>query len=311
MSTNAERPCVACGSQVGVAHPGQTQSRIARCSVCGLGWLLDPPEGDELASLYSTGFYEPGPTRGACLIEAGHSFNNTIRMRELRGLTIGRLLDVGSGRGRFLGAAKAAGWDVVGLEFEPGMAETSSRRFGVEVVVGDAVSADVRGPFDVITMWHVLEHLPDPRAALDRAADLLRPGGTLIVSVPNNDSLQARLGGDEWLHLDIPRHIYHFNPFSLSRLVERAGLHVDRIGHFYPEMEVLGVVQTTLNRLGIEPDLLYRFVKRDRTVTLRRDVLLSVLLAAGTMPIALSWSVLAPLLRTGASIQLAAQRPAR
>ena len=110
---------------------------------------------------------------------------------------------------------RRAGWDVVGIEFEPSLAEASSRRYGVPVVVGDAVSADVRGPFDVITMWHVLEHLPDPGSALARAAGLLRPGGTLIVSVPNNDSLQARLGGDDWLHLDIPRHIYHFTPGSL------------------------------------------------------------------------------------------------
>ena len=60
-----------------------------------------------------------------------------------------------------------------------------------------------------------------------------------MVSVPNNDSLQARLGGEDWLHLDIPRHIYHFAPGSLTRLVEQAGLRVERIGHFYPEMEVL------------------------------------------------------------------------
>ena len=243
-------------------------------------------------------------------MELGHDLNNAIRMRQLRGLPIGRLLDVGSGRGRFLGAAKAVGWAVVGIELEPGMAEATSRRFGVEVVVGDAISPSVRGSFDVITMWHVLEHLPDPRAALDRAAGLLRPGGTLIVSVPNNDSLQARLGGDAWLHLDIPRHIYHFNPGSLSRLVEHAGLKVERIGHFYPEMEVLGVIQTILNRLGVEPDLLYRFAKRDQTVRWRPGVLLSVAVAAATLPLALSWAILAPLLRTGASIQLVARRPA-
>jgi SAM-dependent methyltransferase len=301
--------CVACGAATSSRGARALGSHsVATCAHCGLAWLLDPPAGDELAALYSTGFYEPGPARLASLVEAGHIFNNTIRMRELRGLKVGRLLDIGSGRGRFLGAAKAAGWDVVGIEFEPGMAEASSRRFGVEVVVGDAVGADVRGPFDVITMWHVLEHLPDPRAAVDRAAGLLRPDGTLIVSVPNNDSLQARLGGDDWLHLDIPRHIYHFNPRSLTRLVERAGLHVDRIGHFYPEMEILGVIQTTLNRLGVEPDLLYRFAKRDRTVMLRRDVLLSVSVATVVMPIALSSAVLAPLLSTGASIQLVAQQ---
>jgi SAM-dependent methyltransferase len=302
--------CTACGGiSVGVKERRHGGYRVATCRDCGLRWLVDPPDESELMVLYSTGFYEPGPARANRLVELGHNFNNAIRLRELHGLPSGRLLDIGSGRGRFLGAAKAAGWDVVGIEFEPGMAETSSRRYGIPVVVGDAVNADVRGPFDVVTMWHVLEHLPDPRSALARVTELLRPGGTLIVSVPNSDSVQARLGGDDWLHLDIPRHLYHFNPRSLERLVERSGLRVDHIGHFYPEMEVLGVVQTVLNRLGIEPDLLYRFAKRDRTVMLRPNVLVSVAVAAATMPMALSWAIVAPLLRTGASIQLVARRP--
>ncbi len=172
----------------------------------------------------------------------------------------------------------------------------SRDRYGVDVVVGDAVTADIEGPFDVVTMWHVLEHLPEPVAALERAAELLAPGGRLIVSVPNNDSWQARLGGDDWLHLDIPRHIYHFTPRSLT-LARGAGRssHVERIGHLYPEMEISGCVQTALNRIGVDPDLLYRFAKRDRTVGLGPDVLVSLALAAALMPVALTSAVLAPL----------------
>lgn len=301
--------CIACGATVEPSDQGALAGHSsASCPRCGLRWLTDPPQGEELAALYSSGFYEPGPARANGLVELGHDFNNTLRLKELRGLRRGRLLDIGSGRGRFLAAAKAAGWDVVGVEFEPGLATTSARRFGVPVIVGDAVSADVPGTFDVVTMWHVLEHVPDPRAALERAASLLRPGGTLIVSVPNNDSVQARLGGDGWLHLDVPRHLWHFTPSSLSRLVSRSGLRVVRIGHFYPEMEAIGVVQTALNRMGVEPDLLYRFAKRDRTVMLRPDVLLSLGVAAAILPVALAWTVLAPLFRSGASMQLVARR---
>jgi SAM-dependent methyltransferase len=304
--------CIACGATIEPSdHHDIAGHPSATCPRCGLRWLTDPPQGEELAALYSSGFYEPGPARANGLVELGHEFNNTIRLRELRGLGHGRLLDIGSGRGRFLAAAKSAGWDVTGIEFEPGLAEMSARRFGVPVVVGDAVSADVDGPFDVVTMWHVLEHLPDPHAALERAAALLRPGGTLIVSVPNNDSLQARLGGDAWLHLDIPRHLWHFTPASLARLVSRSGLRVVRIGHFYPEMEAIGVIQTVLNRMGVEPDLLYRFAKRDRTVMLRPNVIVSLAVAATMLPVALVWTVLAPLFRSGASVQLVATMTGR
>lgn len=281
---------------------------VATCSGCGLTWVTNPPAGEELAQLYSTGFYEPGPARANRIVELGHQVNNTFRMRELRGVRPGRLLDVGSGRGRFLAAAKAAGWSATGIEFEPGLAAMSRDRYGVDVVVGDAVTADVDGPFDVVTMWHVLEHLPEPAASLERAFELLAPGGRLIVSVPNNDSWQARAGGDDWLHLDIPRHIYHFTPGSLSLLVERTGFRVERIGHLYPEMEILGVLQTALNRVGVDPDLLYRFAKRDRSVGLGTDVLLSLALAAVLAPIALASAVVAPALRSGASMQLVAAR---
>jgi SAM-dependent methyltransferase len=302
--------CTVCGAIIGPSdHHAIGGHRSATCPCCGLRWLTDPPQGEELATLYSSGFYEPGPARANGLAELGHEFNNTLRLRELRGLRPGRLLDVGSGRGRFLAAAKAAGWDVVGIELEPSLAEGSASNLGVPVVVGDAVTATVHGPFDVITMWHVLEHLPEPRAALDRAASLLRPGGTLIVSVPNSDSLQARLFRDHWLHLDVPRHVWHFTPDSVSRLVALAGLEVVRIGHFYPEMEAIGVVQSALNRMGVEPDLLYRFAKRDHTVPYGPHVLISIAVAAAMLPVALSWAVLAPILRTGASMQIAARRP--
>ena len=311
MTSHSHHPedCIACGSSSSSEQRIRAGSHLlATCSECSLRWVVNPPVGDELAELYSSGFYEPGPARASRLVEMGHEFNNTFRMRELRGVQPGRLLDIGSGRGRFLSAAKNAGWDVVGVEFERGLAEMSRQRYGVAVVVGDAVSAEVDGPFDAITMWHVLEHLPDPTAALERAARLLAADGRLVVSVPNNDSWQARLGGDDWLHLDLPRHMYHFTPGSLTQLVERAGLRVERVGYLYPEMEILGVMQTALNRVGIDPDLLYRFAKRDRTVGMGPSVLMSLVVAGALLPVAMISSVLAPLLRSGASMQLIATR---
>jgi SAM-dependent methyltransferase len=271
---------------------------------------VDPPTGPELGGLYASGFYHPAPARGGALVRGLHRLNNAIRMRELRGMEVGRLLDVGCGKGRFLGAAKEAGWEVLGVEFAPASAEAARRTYGVEVVVGDFLEVSLEGDFDVVTMWHVLEHLPHPSAALDRAADLLRPGGRIVISVPNIDSLQARFGGEQWFHLDLPRHLFHFSPRSLSAIVERAGLRVVRIGHVYPEMEAIGLIQTTLNRAGLEENLLYRFAKRDPTAPGGIGVYASLALALAAAPVAVAWSGIAPILRTGASIQLVAERPA-
>ena len=230
-----------------------------------------------------------------------------VRIAVLPDIEPGRLLDVGSGKGRFLAAARDAGWDVLGIEFSEGAAASSRARFDVEVVAGDFGTTALAGPFDVITMWHTLEHLPDPRAAVERAVSLLRPGGYLIVSVPNVASVQARLGGDRWIHLDLPRHFFHFTPKALSTLLVRCGLRVERIGHFYPEMEVVGLVQTSLNRAGLEQDVLYRFTKQDRTATSAPQVVASILIGAALVPAAIAWSVVAPTLRTGASIQVVAK----
>ena len=303
-----EAACPACAERdTSIVQFADPPFRLARCSRCGLRWLLDPPVGEELADFYVSGFYGTAAPRGGPLATALHGLNNAIRLRELRDVAPGRLLDVGCGKGRFLAAARDAGWDVVGVEFAPDLA-ASARLQGVEVHAGDFLEVPLDGDFDVITMWHVLEHLPDPAKAIARAVELLRPGGRLVVSVPNIDSLQARVGGEDWLHVDLPRHLFHFNPRSLSTLVRRAGLHVLRIGHFYPEMELIGLVQTTLNRIGIERDLLYRYAKHDADAVRGRQVYLSLALAAGLAPAALVWSGVAPLLRTGASIQLVAYR---
>lgn len=300
--------CVACGQPVGTgAGDSRADPRLGRCERCGLRWLLDPPTGPDLDRLYTSGFYVPAPPRGGALVGTLHRVNNAIRLRELAELDTGRLLDVGCGKGRFLAAARDAGWDAVGIEFAHASAE-AARANGVEVHESDFLEVSMPGDFDAVTMWHVLEHLPDPAAAVARAADLVRPGGRVVISVPNIDSLQARIGGDSWFHLDLPRHLFHFGPGSLTALVERAGLRVVRIGHFYPEMEVVGLIQTMLNRAGLEDGLLYRFAKRDPDAPTGRQMLASLALALAAAPGAVAWSAVAPLLRTGASIQLVAER---
>jgi SAM-dependent methyltransferase len=234
--------------------------------------------------------------------------NNRLRLRELEGLAPGRLLDVGSGKGAFLAAARDAGWDVLGVESAPDAAEAARANFGVDVIVGDFLAMRPLGTFDVVTMWHVLEHVTDPMGALERAAVSLKPGGRLVVSVPNSKSLQAHIGGEDWFHLDLPRHLFHFTPRSLTTLVERAGFRVATIGYFYPQMEIIGLVQTALNRVGIENDLLYRFAKRDPTARFGPEVVASLGLSLAMAPAAFVWAAVAPVLRTGASMQLVAQR---
>jgi SAM-dependent methyltransferase len=136
----------------------------------------------------------------------------------------GRYLDVGCGSGGSLGVARALGWRTVdGIEIDASAAE-KARRFADRLHVGDVASAPFPpASFDLVTAFHVLEHLPDPVADLKRMLSWLAPGGLLVLEVPNAGGLGAGVFGAAWSGLDLPRHLWQFSPATLEALVRRAG----------------------------------------------------------------------------------------
>jgi SAM-dependent methyltransferase len=143
----------------------------------------------------------------------------------------GRYLDVGCGSGGSLGVAQALGWRTAGIEVDTAAAE-KARRFASEIHVGDALTAPFApGRFDVVTAFHVLEHVPDPVAVVRRMLGWLAPGGLAIIEVPNAGGLGAGLFGGAWSGLELPRHLSHFTPESLTRVIEKAGGRVVWLWH--------------------------------------------------------------------------------
>ena len=142
----------------------------------------------------------------------------------------GRLLDVGCATGTDLEAFKAAGWSVSGVEASPYAASMARSRLGCEVRVG--AFEEVALPdesFDVVRFSHSLEHLPSPRKALEKARRLLQPCGLLWIEVPNAASLERRFFGRHWFGWDVPRHLYHFTPETLTRLLIYTGFRPVRV----------------------------------------------------------------------------------
>jgi SAM-dependent methyltransferase len=174
----------------------------------------------------------------------------------------GRVLDVGCGRGRLLAAFRGQGWEVHGSELTEASA-SHPRALGIPVHVGTLDDAPWPvASFDAVVMWHVLEHWPDPAVAVAQAARLLRPGGVFAVGVPNHGSPEARLTGDGWFHLDVPRHLAHLDPGTLGRLLAERGLEVRRWSHVAPEYDAFSFVQSAENALGLPQNLLYRVLRR-------------------------------------------------
>jgi SAM-dependent methyltransferase len=229
---------------------------VARCRVCGFLYQRPRVRDEHLADCYPASYprhQEPSPrvpfkgspvrvraVRHALSLGLGYAgFREPaagaltrLRARRLARrlrwscppwVGHGRLLDVGCGSGAALGVARALGWTVAGIEVD-GEAAAKARRFTDELHVGDLLSAPfAAGRFDVVTAFHVLEHVPDPVRAVRRMLAWLAPGGLLIVEVPNAGGLGAALFGRAWSGLELPRHLSHFTPDTLGRLVARAG----------------------------------------------------------------------------------------
>lgn len=208
---------------------GSETFTLRRCRRCGLIYLNPRPALTEMGEYY--------PSHYACFVHEEHKANWYHRLRYRAfvakrcriaggGQKPGRLLDIGCGDGLFMLGMKERGWEVHGLDISP-VAAQLAREKGLEVFEGELDQAGyAEGSFDLITMWDVLEHLHDPGAHLTQAARLLKPEGSLVVTIPNPHSLDFRLFGLVWTGLDVPRHLYVYTRPALFQLFERAGLEV-------------------------------------------------------------------------------------
>jgi len=166
-----------------------------------------------------------------------------------------RLLDIGCGDGTFLTKAKRHGWEVMGTEMNPEIA----RKAGLDVYKSLDEAAE-RGPFDCITLWHVLEHFTNPLTQLESIGTLLGPEGVLVIAVPDAEGGQARFFGRKWFHLDVPRHLHHFGKHSLELHLSKTGFAVERVWYGEFEYDLFGWSQSALNCLLRDPNVFFEIL---------------------------------------------------
>jgi SAM-dependent methyltransferase len=233
---------------------------LLRCGACGSAVTVGREVSDE-ARLYSGGVYAAPPRLADLALEPLRKVAIAGEIRLLREVPPpARVHEVGAGDGRLVKALVDRGYLATGSD---AFAPVAPGGDGPALGRARAEATLPTDAFDAVVAWHVLEHLADPHRALSAAVGALRTGGRLIASVPNLDSVQARLGGAKWFHEDVPRHAVHFTRRGLLRLLDRAGFKVERIGSFVLDQCLLGIVQTLLNRLTRERNVLFRALKRD------------------------------------------------
>ncbi len=239
--------CLICGSERSARllrasdrlyHTTDSQFSVVRCCDCGLLRLDPQPFPDELGRYYPANYwFAPDQSAAGRLEEAYRRLVLRDHLRfvtqALGGRRSGLLLDVGCGGGLFLGMMRLRGFRVVGLDISREAAAIAWRRHQVPAVCGDLERWPLpAASFAGITMFHVLEHLPDPRSFLNAAHHLLASGGKLIVQVPNAACWQFRLLGPAWNGIADPRHLFNFRDTDLERLVESCGFEVIRRKYF-------------------------------------------------------------------------------
>jgi SAM-dependent methyltransferase len=311
-------PCPVCGCER--ARPrfelAGEEFRVVVCERCGLGRLHPLPGAEVLRSYYPDSYYgEPG-TKFRGVIERLVRLVGSRHIGFLsRWLHPGaRVLDVGCGRGVILGALADRGFEVHGVELSAEAARGADPRAKIRIASRLAEAGFDADSFDEVVIWHVLEHLDDPRATLEEARRILRPGGRLIVAVPNFASAQARWSDAAWFHLDLPRHLYHFPVSALRELVGSCGFEIESEHHFSLRQNPFGWIQSALNRSPALPRnglylLLHRRGVAGHAPFDRRTRLRLWLGFAALAPVALAASLLEALLRSGATVHLVARRP--
>ena len=209
----------------------QEKFQIYSCQNCGVRFTNPRPNKDQLAGYYDSDEYISHTNESSSLVSSLYKIARTFTLRRKRKLIEKlspnkRLLDVGCGTGHFIDYCQQHDWQVSGVE--PNESARTQAADKTKITILQDISEVVDNTYDVITLWHVLEHLPDLEQIMNQLKSLLAPKGILIIAVPNFEAYEATVFKEYWAAYDVPRHLYHFNRKALAHLTKIHGLKIVR-----------------------------------------------------------------------------------
>lgn len=205
---------------------------IQECQSCGFRFTNPRPGPDSIGSYYKSDQYVSHNDSGGGVINTAYRIVRNYTLQSKLDLInklnngSGRLLDVGCGTGAFLERCQQTGWQITGVEPDEDARTVATQKLRI-AIESNLQGFDTNSPFDIITLWHVLEHVSDLKTTVQQLSRLLSKQGTLLVAVPNSDSYDARYYKQFWAAYDVPRHLYHFTPDTIEPLFAQYGLRLN------------------------------------------------------------------------------------
>lgn len=200
---------------------------IQSCNQCGFRMTNPRPDASSIGEYYKSDAYISHNDNGGGLIDTVYKGVRSYTLRSKLALINslakqpGKLLDVGCGTGSFLETCQVAGWTISGMEPDNDARRIASEK--LKTPIAERLTDIPDNKYDVITLWHVLEHVADLESTITRFYQLLNDSGSLLIAVPNSDSHDAKTFGQYWAAYDVPRHLHHFTPTTIKPLFEQRG----------------------------------------------------------------------------------------
>ena len=224
-------PFIACNDNT-VSHE---TFQIVQCVSCSLSFTNPRPADEELAKYYASSTYISHQQRAQSFIDKIYLFVRHFTLRwklkliQNNTLLAGKnLLDFGCGTGEFIRVAKSNGWQTTGVEPSQNARDAALPEVSSDISPSlDAISANTR--FDVITLWHVLEHVPDLNSTIQQLKSRCAEHGTIFIAVPNHSSYDGNHYKENWAGYDVPRHLWHFNRHAMKTLIEKNSMVIQKI----------------------------------------------------------------------------------
>jgi 2-polyprenyl-3-methyl-5-hydroxy-6-metoxy-1,4-benzoquinol methylase len=246
--------CNVCRNQNAKFFMRKNEHDMYKCSGCGLMYVSPIPDS---SAVYNEDYFS-GASKGFGYADYDadkkpmlSAWGKYLDIIEEIIPNKGKLLDVGAATGYFLKVAHERGWSVKGVELSD-YAAKSGRDNGLDIVTGTLEDiSDQDTKFDAITMWDLVEHLPDPKKTLNQASHLLKQGGVVAINTPDVGSVPAKILGKKWHLIVPPEHLHYFNENSLALLLQKAGFEVLMSGRFGKTFTLYYIIRFIENRLGL------------------------------------------------------------